>query len=1511
MIVCSRAQPVDVCRLRPKTLTAGDWLRNILWILLACWTPVALGSPEKQPLILENLSTRDGLPQGDVMATLQDSQGFVWIGTEDGLVRFDGHEIRRYAYSPTGRGGLPGNFISSIAEDKNGDLWIGVKGGGLACWHRATDTFTVYRHDPTDPNSISSDAVRTVMVDNKGLIWIGSLDAGIDVLEPAGQQIRHSRHNSNRADSLGNDQVHALLQDRTGSIWIGTHTGLDRADTDSNTFIHYRLQSHPNGSGAEEISQIIEDPGGSLWVGTFDMGLFHIDHGGNVISHFRHDSGQETSLGNNDVRAILDDHAGHLWVGTPEGLDLLNREVGQFTHYGHDKADPDSLSDSYIMSLYRDAAGLVWIGTRAGGVSRWNPHSWELGGSRPDWLDSKLVTAFADGPDNHLWISSVGGGLVQLDVATGASRDLDSLLQQRNALGDRRVMSLHEDRRGVLWIGTMTNGLKKLADGKITSIPVAPGDTHGLSAAGIMSIYEARNGLLWIGTHGGGANILDPANGIVRQLPFSSEVPGSLSAEDVTSFVEDQQGNFWIGTDSGGLNLARSDGSVIKLFKHDPKDPLSLSANTIYALSMDSRGKIWIATDGGGLELVNGSSENPEDIQFHHVSHAEGLSSDTIYSVLPDSTGRLWLSGNAGLMRYDPESHAVKTYHREQGLQGEEFDSGAYYRTRDGRLCFGGPGGFNIFDPSQLTENNAAPRVALTHLDVLGAPVQSPIPYWLMHRIELNHRANIVSLDFAVLDFASPNRNQVAYRMAGLTDDWINLGALRRVTLTNLEAGDHVLEVRVMNADSVWSTTPLRLTIHKEAAPWRSASAYTMYATLLLGMIVLGLRAQRRKLRNALRAQQRLEAEVTLRTHELRETNHQLVVANQTKSNFLARMGHELRTPMNGVVGMTELLARSGLTPIQARQTQTIRSSAQALLQILNDLLDLSKAQAGKIELEFLPIDLVQIIEECASLFSVAAEAKGLELIVCPPPGVHWSLLGDALRVRQILMNLIGNALKFTEHGEIVVMCDISATDEGDASVTITVADTGIGMSDSAANKIFEPFTQADETTTRRFGGTGLGLSICREFAELMGGSIQVKSVPQVGSTFRVSLRLKTSGPRQQHGAPILAGRAVKVLTRRHAMGESLQRYLSELTSALENKGAIDAEVAPEEAPEILIVDADSCPDAVDALARGDLRANSKTIVVGTAHTIETRQVESFVYPDNVVRRPVSRNALRDALLSVVRAPTVDQASDPLSAHRGARQGHILIVEDERINAAVAEGYLAELNYSSVWVDNGAAAVARSSSEHFDIILMDLNMPGMDGFAVTARIRESERAGARTPIIALTANNAAEYRDSCLLAGMDDILSKPYSLDELVRLLRQWPLVDSHTPDKYMEESSQSLSSVSTAIVAGLRSIPSRGRSDLYASLVRLFERSATDALGQIRSALLVEHYAVASAACHKLKSGAGNVGALAFANLLASLEKSCDAKDAENSFRLHASLSAALPSLIAELNGLIVRERA
>jgi signal transduction histidine kinase/ligand-binding sensor domain-containing protein/CheY-like chemotaxis protein/HPt (histidine-containing phosphotransfer) domain-containing protein len=1478
-----------------KTARAGyaSLITIASWMLGASIAAAA----DAPPLILEHLSTADGLPQGTVMTTLQDSQGFVWLGTEDGLVRYDGRRLHRYAARQDTANFLSGNFIWDIAEDAHQDLWIAVRDGGLARWHRRSDSFTVYRHDPRRPDSLASDSVRNVLVDARGRVWVGTSDAGVDILDPATGRIRHLRHRDGVASSLSSDRVFALTLSRSGDVWIGTEAGLDVWRADSQMLVRVAL-------GGKQISQVLEAADGSLWVGTFDAGVTQIDRDGRPLQTFTH-GGQADALTSNDVRALLEDRGGRLWVGTADGLELLNRSNGRFTHFRRIENSPDSLTDSYIMSLYEDQAGLVWIGTRTGGVSRWNPRSWQFGGQRPKWVGSGPVTAFADTSDDRVWIASLDGGLVQFDARTN---DVTSL-GRGHGLEQERVMSLRQDRLGTLWVGTMNGGVKQIhADGRFESIPVRVGDARSTSAAGIMTITETHSGQLWIGTFGGGVNVIDPATGLIRQLPFGAQ-PGAVSSAEVSAIAEDSRGNLWIGT-MGGLNLASADGQVRKVFRNQPDDRASLPANSIYAIAIDAQDRVWIATEGGGLVQAIGSPDLPESIRFKAWRREQGLTSDTLYGIVVDAAGDLWLSGNAGLMRFTPATGAIKAYHREHGLQGEEFAFGAYHRLRDGRVCFGGPGGFNIFDPARLTENRQPPRIALTNIEVLGVRMQTTTPFWLLRDIPLGYRDSIVSLDFGLLDFGSLRHHRLAYRMPGVSDEWIDLGQERRVTLTTLPAGEHVLEVRAATSDSPWSSQPFQLTIDRDPAPWQSAWAYAAYAVVLLTLVGYRMRQQRQKFRNLAEQRARLEVEVQMRTRELVESNRQLAEAARAKSDFLDRMSHELRTPMNGVVGMTELLSRTAQSATQVHLTKTIRSSAQILLQIVNDLLDLSKIRAGKVALEQLPIDLGQVLEECTSLFAAAAEAKGIELIVCPPARVDRLLLGDPLRVRQIVMNLVGNAVKFTSQGEVVVRADVRVTALDRAVARISVTDTGIGMDAAAVKRIFEPFTQADETTTRRFGGTGLGLAICRELADIMGGEISVESAPQVGSTFHLDLPLALTAT-SAATETVFPRQSVCILTRRPSLRDSLSRHLS----AFGLDVAADSNAAPGD-DEIVVIDASThLDDLKRAIA---VRPSSpRLITLATAAEVEAHDLRVALDEKMLVLKPMHRIALREAMAVAL---GLESERGGIARHNQsgmpALKGHVLLVEDDAVNAAVAEGYLEAVGCSCVWVKRGDDAVARAASERFDLVLMDLNMPDMDGFTATKLIRQRQGPVARVPIVAVTAHDASSYREKCLRADMDDILTKPYTLEDCTRLLKRWLERERSVPDPVVKlvaplSKSESLASVDAAAVASLRKLRSGAHADLYSRLVELFRSASTDSISQLRLAMAAKDLEAAAGVCHKFASSAANVGGLVYAKELRRLEQLCIAGEVAKAAELNDVIQAAHPALLDALLSLTLKASA
>lgn len=1480
---------------------------------------LALAEP---PMIFQHLGSQEGLPQNTVMQTLQDSQGFIWIATEDGLVRYDGYELRRYGHVPERNDGLAGSFVWAMAEDRGGDLWLALKDAGLARWNRKTDRFTSFHHDPARRDGLASDALRTLIVDRRGHVWIGTTGGGVNVLDPVTGTFEHYAHDAGRADSLSSDVVTSFWEEPDGQIWVGTDDGLNRFSSESRTFRRYRSDPGNRFSlSSSRVTAIRTDQRGRLWVGTHDGGLNLFDRDAETFTPYRHRVGDAGSLAGDEIRALLDDHAGRLWVGTSEGLALRDDRADRFTRYAQDTGDSTTLRDNYVMSLFEDHAGLLWVGTRGGGVSRWNSRTWSFGHQRPAALGGDYVMSFAEDAGARLWIGSFGKGLLRFDPASDGYASLEEIYGPGHRLADPRVMSLAMDRRGDLWIGTMAGGLSRLGTaGHLDTWRASSSNPDALGADGIMALLAHSQGRIWLGTFGAGVDILDPASGRFRRVQHDAHDAHSLSSPRATALAEDRDGNVWVGTEGGGVDLLRADGSVAAVFQHRPGDRASLGANTVYALHVDGNGRVWIGTDGGGLDLVLGSATHPESIRFKNLSQRDGLTSDVIYGIEPDDQGGLWLSGNAGLVRYDPVTGQVRSFHREHGLQGEEFNFGAHHRTRSGMLAFGGPNGFNLFDPQRVIERSAPPGVVLTNVEVLNRPAETPTPYALLDRLELGYRDSVASFEFAALDFAAPAKNRYAYRLRGFDPEWVPLRQGHSVSYTNLSAGSYVLEVKAATSDGVWSPVALSLPIVVAPAPWRTWWACTIYALALCLLLYGWHRRQRGMLAQAAMASRRLEVEVAERTTELRDRNADLDRVNRVKSDFLARMSHEIRSPMNGVIGTLELLQRTPQSTHQAKLTATARISAHSLLRILNDILDLAKVEAGKLTLERAPFDLAALIEETAQLLAPQAEAKRLELVISVAPDLDRPVVGDALRVQQMLTNLIGNAVKFTDQGEVVVTTVIDAASGPDVEVTITVHDTGIGMTPGALARVFEPFAQADESTTRRFGGTGLGLAICRELAALMGASITGESAVGQGSVFTLRLRLPWADPVARAEAQRFDGLRALVASRRPALSAALADAAGAWGLAIDVL-APDADLARHLADagqaDVGVIDADSFAAELGSIATAGAAGGLPPFVFVCSADAELRaRIEAIGAAAAIVGKPVRRAELHAAITRAIAREPARPAAAPVRAANPRIQVHVLVAEDNMVNRTVTEGFLREIGCSVTCVPDGRTAVTRASSGAFDLILMDLQMPDMDGITATVTIRKAESAAGarRTPIIAVTANASAAHRAACLTAGMDDFLGKPLYLDDLRDVLRRWAPEHAHEshrrPARRPAAALDGLSPVlDTEMIAGIRSVSRPGQTSLFTRLVGLFSTSSRRQLDEIHAALERGDLRAAAAASHALKGGAGNVGAATLAAAARELEQACTAGDAEAAGNFVLQLDRLHPNAVAALEAEALKE--
>ncbi|MFM7065247.1 MAG: ATP-binding protein, partial [Gammaproteobacteria bacterium] len=1048
------------------------------------------------------------------------------------------------------------------------------------------------------------------------------------------------------------------------------------------------------------------------------------------------------------------------------------------------------LADSNIMSLYQDRSGLLWIGTRSGGISRWNPRSWQLGHYRPVMASGLPITAFAGGDTSgEMLVATLGGGVLSVDFRTGLERQW---LARAQGLTSDRVMALLRDRQNRVWMATFDGGLvRRDAGGGLKAFRA--GDGSGFPVDGVMSLYQGASGTVWAGTFGGGAcRYLE--NG--RFDCFAAEAPAGqrLSDPRATAMVEDTAGRLWIGTPGGGLNLLDPQTREVRIFRRAGRDTerAGLSDDRIYALHFDPAGVLWVGTAAGGLMRIvpPAADDRTRPLQVRTYGAADGLPSAVVYGIQPGYGDELWLSTANGLVRFSRSKGFLDHYTEAQGLQGADFNFGAHARLPDGTLAFGGTGGLNRFRPAEIERGQDAPPLVLTAFEILNKPADVRIPAFLLDRAELGHRDAVVSFEFAALDFVAPEDNRYEYRLEGFDQDWVDAGTRNRVSYTNLAAGDYVFRVRARNADGVASAKDLALPITVHPAPWRSPLAYAFYALVLLAIVGYAVLAFRRKRQREIEYNRRLEQTVHERTRELEERNETLQALTAARSAFVARMSHELRTPMNGVIGIADLLLDTPLDDTQRRFTRSIQQSAQSLVQIVNNILDFSKMEVAEIRLDPVPTAVDVVVEQAVELFAGRAAEKGLELVCASPAAPFPEVLVDVVRFRQVALNLIGNAVKFTDAGSVQVSLSAGLSgDDGLVHLVLRVADTGIGIRRENLGHIFNAFQQEDNSTTRRFGGSGLGLTIARQLAELMGGRLAVSSVHGEGSVFTFTLSVPAVAHETPEAPPAtvpLGLREVFVIDASPVVREVLLQWLGNW--GIRARAAESwSELPTERLQQAGIQDVFLASDAGWIAARGTLVEAWKdrpvekqprcVLLSGFSRRAgaPVTGLNPSMFHAHLVK-PLRWRELLQVLTRLaegsVQSPVLLEDDAPVAATRILE---VLVVDDHALNRTIAVGKLAALGHRAVAVTGGGEALEALARQRFDLVLMDCQMPEMDGYQASAEIRRREAGtGRRTPIIALTADATTESRERCTLAGMDDFIEKPFARETLAEKLAQW-----------------------------------------------------------------------------------------------------------------------------------------
>ncbi len=894
--MCRQLQIVHqwILSYRPVSRNLGS---QLLVLLLCCaLLPVASAGHDQNQvsqiqrnILFSSISLKEGLPQTTVTSIVQDRQGFIWFGTQEGLSRYNGYRIDSFFHDADNPSSLSHDWIWTLFEDRIGRLWIGTDGGGLNLYDHSSQSFLHYVHDPADPFSLSNDRVRVISQAGDGTLWIGTDGGGLNRLDPSNQRFIHYLHDPDNPKSLPNDKVLAILEDQNGIIWIGTYGGgLARLDPVTGLFRVYRHDPFRADSlSSDRIRTLYKDSQGRFWIGTDGGGLNLFDPVGGNFRRFQHDPLKSSSLSNNNVSSIHEDLDGALWVGTAGGLNEWVADSQVFLHYNNNPANPTSLSDDRVKSITQDRGGVLWVGTGRG-ISRWNYVSdafvyYGKSNRRDSYLANSMVTSIDQGLDGQIWVGTFGGGVSRIDPLQKTATHYRHDPANPNSLSSDEVMSVYVARDRQVWLGTRKDGLNRLdlATGEIHHYRYDASDPHSLGSDSVTRIYGDPDGTLWVATYGGGLSRLPSGSERFEVFRHDPDDPKSLSSNRVLSLYRDSAGTMWIGTEDGGINELDETGRSFTRYQQNPNNLESLSSDTAWEILEGSDGSLWIGTNGGGLNRWLPEDRRDRRNRFMKYGKREGLYSNTIHAILHEDGKALWLSSNRGLTRFDPATGNVRHFDSQNALKSNDFINGARCQGQDGSMMFGSTEGLVVFHPKQIRFNHQSPPISVAAMSRMRplashSSIDQSIPL-----VSLDHMDYSVTFEFAALDFTSPDKNRYRYRLQGFDRDWIDPLQYRRATYTNLPADTYQFQVQASNNDGVWNEASAAIELRVNPPPWRSKWAYALYILIGLGVLSLYLYIQHRKSHWEAQQRQRLEDQVKERTLELSDRNSELEELNR------------------------------------------------------------------------------------------------------------------------------------------------------------------------------------------------------------------------------------------------------------------------------------------------------------------------------------------------------------------------------------------------------------------------------------------------------------------------------------------------------------------------------------------------------------------------------------------------------------------------------------------------------